>query len=62
MKNLIFAALVVMVGTAIGWAVTVGIIKLLTMCFGWRFSLPVATGIWLLLLIAKSIFGGKGDG
>ena len=62
MKNLLFAALVIVAGTAIGWAVTVGIIKLLTLCFGWRFSLPAATGIWLLLLIAKSIFGGKGDG
>lgn len=62
MKNLLFAALIIVAGTAISWAVTMGIVKLLTLCFGWRFSLPVATGIWILLMIAKAVFSGKGDG
>lgn len=62
MKSLIIAALVILVGNAISWGITVGIVKLLTLCFGWRFSLPVATGIWILLMIAKAMFSGKGDG
>ena len=40
----------------ISWIVTCGIIKLITMCFGVEFSLAVATGIWLIICILKSIF------
>lgn len=40
----------------ISWIVTCGIIKLITMCFGLEFSLAVATGIWLIICILKSIF------
>lgn len=38
------------------WIVTCGLIKLITMCFGWTFSWGTATGIWLVMCIAKSIF------
>ena len=40
----------------ISWIVTCGIIKLITMCFGWEFSWAVATGIWLIICILNSIF------
>lgn len=40
----------------ISWIATCGIIKLITMCFGLEFSLAVATGIWLIICILKSIF------
>lgn len=40
----------------ISWIVTCGIIKLITMCFGWEFSWSVATGIWLIILILRTIF------
>lgn len=40
----------------ISWIVTCGIIKLITMCFGLEFSWAVATGIWLIIRILKSIF------
>ena len=40
----------------ISWIVTCGIIKLITMCFGWEFSWASATGIWLIICILKSIF------
>lgn len=36
----------------LSWAVTVGIIKLITLCVGWGFSLAHATGIWLILCFA----------
>lgn len=40
----------------ISWIVTCGIIKLITMCFGLEFSWSIATGIWLIICILKSIF------
>ena len=40
----------------ISWIVTCGIIKLITMCFGLEFSWAIATGIWLIICILKSIF------
>ena len=41
---------------ALSWIITVGIIKLITMCFGWTFSWGIATGVWLIIIILKSIF------
>lgn len=38
------------------WIITCGIIKLITMCFGLTFKWSVATGIWLIICILKSIF------
>lgn len=48
--------LIVAVCYGISWIVTCGIIKLITMCFGLEFSWAVATGIWLIICILKSIF------
>ena len=50
----VIGLLVVLYG--ISWIVTCGIIKLITMCFGWKFSWASATGIWLIICILKSIF------
>lgn len=40
----------------LSWIVTCGIIKLITMCFGWMFKWSIATGIWLIICIMQSIF------
>ena len=40
----------------ISWIVTCGIIKLITMCFGWEFSWAISTGIWLIIFMLGSIF------
>lgn len=40
----------------VSWIVTCGIIKLITLCFGLTFKWSVATGIWLIICILKSIF------
>ena len=40
----------------ISWIATCGIIKLITMCFGWEFSWAISTGIWLTIWMLKSIF------
>lgn len=48
--------LIVAICSGISWIVLCGIIKLITMCFGWEFSWAISTGIWLILLILRSIF------
>ena len=55
-RNIIGLILAIIIFYAIRWIVTCGVIKLITMCFGWEFSWAVATGIWLIILILKSIF------
>lgn len=48
--------LLFLVIAALSWLITCGIIYLITLCFGWSFSLAIATGIWLVLvLIGKRI-------
>lgn len=47
---------ILLITFGISWIVTCGIIKLITICFGWNFSWPVATGIWLIIMILKGIF------
>ena len=49
-------ALIIVFGYALNWVVTVGIIKLITMCFSIGFSLPMATGIWLIMYLLKLAF------
>ena len=44
------------IGLGVTWLVTIGIIKLITLCFGWPFSLLAATGIWLIMALARSVF------
>lgn len=41
---------------SLSWIVTCGIIKLITMCFGWTFKWSIATGIWLIICIMRNIF------
>ena len=51
---LVIAILVLCYG--LSWIVTCGIIKLITLCFGWTFKWSIATGIWLVICILKLIF------
>lgn len=53
------AAIVILILAAcygLSWIVTCGIIKLITMCFGLTFKWSIATGIWLVICILRSIF------
>lgn len=54
-KGMVCAAIIVF-GYALSWVFTIGIIKLITMCFSVGFSLPVATGIWLILRLLNLVF------
>lgn len=50
------AILLLAICYAISWLITCGIIKLITICFGLAFSWAIATGIWLILCLLKSVF------
>lgn len=53
----IVAAIVIFLAVgAISWLATCGIIKLITLCFGWKFSWAWATGIWLIMFLLSSTF------
>ena len=41
------------------WLITCGVVGLVCLCFGLTYSWAMATGIWLVLLLLKSVFGGK---
>ncbi len=40
---------------AISWIITCGLVKLITLCFGLTFSWAIATGVWLVLFIARAV-------
>lgn len=50
LKSLATILLVLILGYGLSWAVIVGIIKLITVCFGLAFSLEEATSIWIMLI------------
>ena len=37
------------------WAIVCGVVKLITLCFGWHFSWAIGTGVWLALVLFASI-------
>ena len=48
---IILTILLAIIAYTISWLATCGLIKLITLCFGWTFSWLIATGIWLILLL-----------
>jgi hypothetical protein len=52
----ILLIIVSLLALALSWIVTCVIIKLITLCFGVAFSWLIATGIWLVFLLLKSVF------
>lgn len=57
MLALILAILWCVLLTAISWALTCGVLYLITLCFSIVFSWKIATGIWLILFILTQFFG-----
>lgn len=47
---------VVILLCSVSWIITCGVIKLITMCFGLTFKWSVATGIWLVMALLRTIF------
>ena len=59
MQKIVITVISVLLLYAISWAITVGVIKLITICFGAGFSLAIATGIWLALCLLRWLFSGE---
>lgn len=55
----LLAIFVYLVFAGVSWIATCGIIKLITLCFGWTFNWLWATGIWLVLYLLKSTFSSN---
>ena len=51
--------LTILLSFTLSWGVTVGIIYLICMCFTLEFSLLIATGIWLVIMLLRGVFGGS---
>jgi len=47
---------IVVIAFGLSWIITCGIIKLITLCFGWTFSWGIATGIWFIMMLLKKVF------
>ena len=41
---------------AISWLITCGLFYLITLCFSLEFSWLTATGVWLVIILLRSIF------
>lgn len=48
--------LILILSYGVSWIITCGVIKLITMCFGWTFKWSIATGIWLIMCLASTVF------
>jgi len=59
MKKALISLVALVAFYAASWAINVGIIYLLALCFSLDFSLPVATGVWLVLCLIKLHFPTK---
>lgn len=57
MKSFGFAVVTIaIIAYATSWAVTAGIIKIITMLVGVNFSFKIVTAIWLVMILIKSLF------
>lgn len=59
MLTFILGLIVIALILAVSWAITIGTIWLICLCFSWEFNLLIATGVWLILMLLSSVFGGR---
>lgn len=59
MVTVIIALIVVLLSFGLSWLITCGIVYLITACFSLEFKWSIATGIWLILVVIKSIFNNN---
>ena len=55
MKSLMLTIIVIVGYSLISWVITCGILWLICLCFGLEFSLLIASGIWLVLVLLGAI-------
>lgn len=59
MKKILISLIALVALYATSWAINVGIVYLLTLCFSLDFSLSLATGIWLVICLINLYFPNK---
>lgn len=47
--------LIIVFSLAISWGITAGLIKLISMCFHFQFTFSLATGIWLIMCLIRTV-------
>ena len=57
--DVVIVAAIIIVGYALSWVITAGILWGIAWCFSVPFSLKIATGIWLVLCYLKAILTSK---
>ena len=56
MKKMIAIMVTLVVVVAIfgaSWGICCGLLKLISMCFGFNFSVKIATGVWLVMIFVN---------
>ena len=56
LKGGLITIIMLLLVCGLGWIITCGVIKLITICFGLTFKWSIATGIWLIICLLKAIF------
>lgn len=59
MKKLIIGIILFIGLTAISWAIVCGMVYLISLCFGFTYSWAIATGVWLVMILIKSLLPSK---
>lgn len=54
--EILLVVLVVLFILAVNWGVTVGVVYLVALCFGFKATLLVATGFWILVGYLRIVF------
>lgn len=57
-KGSLAAGAIVLAAIFVSWLGACAIWKAITWCFGLNFEWAVATGVWFILILLKSVFGG----
>lgn len=54
--NIILAITPIVIGCLITWGLTCLVVWAICLCFGFHFSLLIATGIYFIFILIKAIF------
>ena len=60
MEKFIIVAITLILTLSLSWAVTVGVLYAISALIGFKFSLGIATAIWLALVLVSGFFRNKG--
>lgn len=53
--SIVFALMIIALILGVSWGMMVGVVYLLSLCFGFQFNLLIATGVWLIVIVLRYI-------